>query len=210
MHDWHLLIELSDSGDEMPRCRSAPAGRAARRPPRTACVHDAALATSGAQRAKFWEIRHSVSEANKKAGVGLTTDTAVPVSALPAFIAQRERGGARDRARPADPDRRAPRRRQRPLHPVLRLRDAWEAQRRSRGLRPAHQARGQRSGACAARHLQRRARRGPHADSRDGALQVAGRALDDAAGQAQLRSAQPVQPGAPGPRASPPMPAATG
>src|SRR5690606_23374962 len=43
-------------------------------------------ASNGAQRAAFWEVRHSVSEGNKKAGVGLTTDTAVPVSAVPRFI----------------------------------------------------------------------------------------------------------------------------
>ena len=36
----------------------------------------------------MWEIRHSVSEANKKAGVGLTTDCAVPISAVAEFIAQ--------------------------------------------------------------------------------------------------------------------------
>ena len=35
----------------------------------------------------MWEFRHSVSEANKKGGVGLTSDSAVPVSAVPAFIA---------------------------------------------------------------------------------------------------------------------------
>ena len=31
-------------------------------------------------------MRHSVSEGNKKAGVGLTTDSAVPVSSVPRFI----------------------------------------------------------------------------------------------------------------------------
>jgi FAD/FMN-containing dehydrogenase len=36
----------------------------------------------------MWLVRHSVSEANKKAGVGLTSDSAVPVSAVPAFIEQ--------------------------------------------------------------------------------------------------------------------------
>jgi len=50
---------------------------------------DAVLASSETQRATLWEIRHSVSEANKKGGVGLTTDCAVPVSAVPTFI---ERG----------------------------------------------------------------------------------------------------------------------
>ena len=49
-------------------------------------LHDAVLAANGAQRAALWEVRHSVSEGNKKAGVGLTTDTAVPVSAVPRFI----------------------------------------------------------------------------------------------------------------------------
>jgi FAD/FMN-containing dehydrogenase len=34
----------------------------------------------------MWLIRHSVSEANKKAGVGLTSDCAVPTAAVPAFI----------------------------------------------------------------------------------------------------------------------------
>jgi FAD/FMN-containing dehydrogenase len=49
-------------------------------------IHDAVLASNETQRAALWEIRHSVSEANKKAGVGLTTDCAVPVSAVPLFI----------------------------------------------------------------------------------------------------------------------------
>ena len=44
------------------------------------------IAATGAQRAAMWEVRHSVSEANKKAGVGLTCDSAVPVSAVPEFI----------------------------------------------------------------------------------------------------------------------------
>lgn len=49
-------------------------------------IIDAIVATSDTQRATLWEIRHSVTEANKKAGVGLTTDCAVPVSAVPASI----------------------------------------------------------------------------------------------------------------------------
>jgi FAD/FMN-containing dehydrogenase len=34
----------------------------------------------------MWLVRHSVSEANKKAGIGLATDSAVPVSAVPEFL----------------------------------------------------------------------------------------------------------------------------
>ena len=51
-------------------------------------LRDAAVAASEAQRAAFWKIRHSVSEANRKSGMGLSTDVAVPVRSLPAFIAQ--------------------------------------------------------------------------------------------------------------------------
>ncbi|KAA0999310.1 FAD-binding oxidoreductase [Paraburkholderia panacisoli] len=88
-HEWHVLVELADThgGDEMADLlqrtleQSAEAG----------LVVDAVVASNDTQRAALWEIRHSVSEANKKGGVGLTTDCAVPVSAVPAFIEQATR-----------------------------------------------------------------------------------------------------------------------
>ena len=81
---WHLLVELSDAGEsaELDARLEAALGPAME----AGLVVDAVIAASGAQRAAFWEFRHSVSEANKKGGVGLTSDTAVPVSAVPAFI----------------------------------------------------------------------------------------------------------------------------
>ncbi|WP_229744041.1 FAD-binding oxidoreductase [Aliidongia dinghuensis] len=81
---WHVLVELSDSGDaaELEARLEAALASALE----AGLVIDAVVAASGAQRAAFWEFRHSVSEANKKGGVGLTSDTAVPVSAVPAFI----------------------------------------------------------------------------------------------------------------------------
>jgi FAD/FMN-containing dehydrogenase len=79
---WHVLIELADNGE--------PEGLNALLQETLAqaadLIEDAVLAASEAQRAAMWEIRHSVSEANKKAGVGLTTDCAVPISAVAAFI----------------------------------------------------------------------------------------------------------------------------
>ena len=36
----------------------------------------------------MWAVRHGIAEANRKAGIALTTDSAVPVSALPDFIEQ--------------------------------------------------------------------------------------------------------------------------
>ncbi len=83
-HPWHVLVELSDTGDErgllerMEQVLSQAAERG--------LLRDAALAGSGAQCAALWTLRHSVSEGNKKAGMGLTTDCAVPVALVPRFI----------------------------------------------------------------------------------------------------------------------------
>jgi FAD/FMN-containing dehydrogenase len=84
LHPWHVLIELSDTGAEA--ALQATLEQVLERAAEQDLLLDGVLATSGAQRAAMWEIRHSVSEANKKAGVGLTTDSAVPVSSVPAFI----------------------------------------------------------------------------------------------------------------------------
>lgn len=54
-------------------------------------IRDAAIAASESQRADFWRIRHGISEANRKAGMGLSTDVAVPVGALARFIGNASR-----------------------------------------------------------------------------------------------------------------------
>lgn len=84
LHEWHVLAELGDThgGEEMTALMQQTLEHAAE----AGLIHDAVLASNETQRAALWEIRHSVSEANKKAGVGLTTDCAVPVSAVPLFI----------------------------------------------------------------------------------------------------------------------------
>jgi FAD/FMN-containing dehydrogenase len=84
LHEWHALVELGDTrgGEEMAALMQQTLEHAAE----AGLIHDAVIASNDTQRATLWEIRHSVSEANKKAGVGLTTDCAVPVSAVPAFI----------------------------------------------------------------------------------------------------------------------------
>lgn len=84
LHPWHVLIELSDTGAE--DALQTTLEQVLERASEQDLLLDGVLARSGAQRAAMWEIRHSVSEANKKAGVGLTTDSAVPVSSVPAFI----------------------------------------------------------------------------------------------------------------------------
>jgi FAD/FMN-containing dehydrogenase len=83
-HPWHVLVELADTGGEEVLAallqEVVGAGLA------EGDVADAAIAASGQQRADFWLVRHSVSEGNKQAGMGINTDCAVPVSAVPAFI----------------------------------------------------------------------------------------------------------------------------
>ena len=82
---WHVLVELSDMSDEAV-LEGAMQGVLERALARD-LVADATIGASEAQRTAMWAFRHSVSEANKKGGVGLTSDSAVPVSAVPAFIA---------------------------------------------------------------------------------------------------------------------------
>ncbi|MGE8614930.1 MAG: FAD-binding oxidoreductase [Achromobacter veterisilvae] len=83
-HPWHVLVELSDTGGDA--ALQDLLQRILEQASEQGLLRDAVVANSGAQRAALWEVRHSVSEGNKKAGVGLTTDTAVPVSAVPRFI----------------------------------------------------------------------------------------------------------------------------
>jgi FAD/FMN-containing dehydrogenase len=83
-HAWHVLVELADTGGE--EALNAALQEVIAQGIEAGEVQDAAVAASGAQRAAFWEVRHSVSEANKKAGMGINTDCAVPVSAVPEFI----------------------------------------------------------------------------------------------------------------------------
>lgn len=86
IHTWHVLVELSDTGDAT--ALAATMQTVLEQALEAGLVSDGVVATSEAQRKAMWLVRHSVSEANKKAGVGLTSDTAVPVSTVPDFIDQ--------------------------------------------------------------------------------------------------------------------------
>ena len=81
---WHVLVELADTGGD--EVLADALQEVLEQGTEDGLILDAAIASSGAQRAAFWEVRHSVSEGNKKAGMGINTDPAVPVSAVPAFI----------------------------------------------------------------------------------------------------------------------------
>lgn len=85
-YPWHVLVELTDTCDEA--LLSAALEETLSAAAEAGMLLDAAIATNGKQQADWWEVRHSVSEGNKKAGIGINTDPAVPQSAIPAFISQ--------------------------------------------------------------------------------------------------------------------------
>lgn len=80
----YLLIELSDSIatgtlDALIQQTLVQAMEAGQ-------VNNALVAASNAHALSFWNIRHSVSEANRSHGVSLNHDVAVPTSVVPAFV----------------------------------------------------------------------------------------------------------------------------
>lgn len=83
---WYLLVELGSS--------SASAGLAnALEGVLGACldrgeVTDAAIAASERQAADFWRLREGVAEVQRHEGASIKNDIAVPVSAVPAFVAE--------------------------------------------------------------------------------------------------------------------------
>jgi FAD/FMN-containing dehydrogenase len=81
---WHVLVELGNAGDE-PGLRTG-LEHVLQTALSQQLLTDAAVASSEAQRAAMWKIRHSVAEANLKAGAGIAHDIAVPVSKIPEFV----------------------------------------------------------------------------------------------------------------------------
>jgi FAD/FMN-containing dehydrogenase len=85
-HPWHLLIEATaPPGAPDPRDRlAALLGEALEQ----GLVGDAAIAASEAQAAAFWKLRESLSEAERRDGMAAKHDVSVPVSRMPAFLAE--------------------------------------------------------------------------------------------------------------------------
>ncbi|RCW68633.1 FAD-binding oxidoreductase [Pseudorhodoferax soli] len=83
---YFVLIELSDSESE-PHARErleALLGEALE----DGCMNDAVIAESLAQTRELWEIRESIPLAAYKEGVMAAHDVALPISAIPRFIAE--------------------------------------------------------------------------------------------------------------------------
>ena len=85
-HPWHVLVELSDSGDAatLDALLEEALGGAIE----AGLALDAMVAASGMQRSELWKLRENISEAQKLEGVSIKHDVAVPVSRVPDLIEQ--------------------------------------------------------------------------------------------------------------------------
>ena len=85
-HDCYLLIELassSESGGLRPALETALASAM-----EEGLLLDATIAQSEAQARRLWFLREAVVEAQRPAGAGIKHDVAVPVAAVPEFLAE--------------------------------------------------------------------------------------------------------------------------
>ena len=81
---WYLLVEITDplSGLELAERLEELLATGLE----DGSIADAAVARSHAQAEAMWKLRHSVSEANRKSGIVIGHDTAVPVARIPDFV----------------------------------------------------------------------------------------------------------------------------
>lgn len=82
---WYVLLEIADSApqwDAGSELEGALQGALERD-----WIEDAVVATDLAKAERIWALRHTISESNKRAGFTVSNDTSVPISKLPAFIA---------------------------------------------------------------------------------------------------------------------------
>lgn len=86
-HARYVLIELDSTveGDDQLAARGERLLEVAAA---DGLVLDAAVAESDAQRSALWKLRESISEAQKGEGASVKHDVAVPVSRVPAFLAE--------------------------------------------------------------------------------------------------------------------------
>lgn len=83
---WYVLMELQTANEDFapaPILESLLEAALAER-----IIEDAAVAASEAQRRAFWRLREGLVEAQKAEGGSIKHDISVPVSAVPAFIAE--------------------------------------------------------------------------------------------------------------------------
>jgi FAD/FMN-containing dehydrogenase len=85
---WYVLIEVAGSEDQT--VMSERLAAMLEEPMNAGSVVDAAIASSERKRQQLWHIRHNVTEANVKEGMGITHDIAVPPAQIPQFVRRAE------------------------------------------------------------------------------------------------------------------------
>jgi FAD/FMN-containing dehydrogenase len=85
-HDWYVLIDIStsDAAETASRMMEALLAEGIE----AGLVEDAVIAASEEQRRTIWHMRESMSPAQKPEGGSIKHDVSVPVSAIPAFMAE--------------------------------------------------------------------------------------------------------------------------
>jgi FAD/FMN-containing dehydrogenase len=81
-HPWYVLVELRGADAGINSVLEGALAEAAQRK----VVVDAAFASSHTQREAMWRLRESIPEAQRREGVGLKHDIAVPISAIAEFV----------------------------------------------------------------------------------------------------------------------------
>lgn len=86
---WYVLIDIStnDSADSAARMMAAVLEEGYE----SGLIEDAAVASSEAQKTALWHMRESMSPAQKPEGGSIKHDVSVPVSRIPAFMAEAEK-----------------------------------------------------------------------------------------------------------------------
>ena len=80
---WHVLAELAGQSPQDEAMLNALGAASA-----AGLVLDASVAASDGQARALWALRENISEAQKREGLSIKHDIAVPVSKIPSFIAQ--------------------------------------------------------------------------------------------------------------------------
>jgi D-lactate dehydrogenase (cytochrome) len=83
---WYLLVELTSSSASASLAAALEAVLEQCLDRGEVC--DAAVATGARQAADFWRLREGVAEVQRREGASIKNDVAVPVSAVPAFVAE--------------------------------------------------------------------------------------------------------------------------
>lgn len=89
-HDWYVLIDISTS--DSAETAETMVTTLLEEGLESGLIEDAVIATSVAQQQALWHMRESMSDAQKPEGGSIKHDVSVPVSKVPSFMAEAEKG----------------------------------------------------------------------------------------------------------------------